>query len=331
MKTLGYKLLGGCVLLAYALTGASVVAIELEKPTANLTEHYDVDVGWGKNFSPDASAAFAGWTNSSMAATFAGLPQVGQPKPQTAYLLALTNSSDGRFNGDFSRMVAVSFDVKVQNSASISLNFKSRRGVEWSCRVEGLPANTPTGELVHVTIPLVQGANWSAFPWEINLPDFALDKASICQFGFAIKRNSGSETCTTMNQVVVDNVKLVGPWGALVDNAVPLAWLMEHNLNESDAAGYLTVAPMLFGTTPNCSNSPFLVTIGRDDQGKMAVKWNDYKYVVFDLMESSDLNAGFTSVAGATGLVGLGTGREVQVNDDVTGARFFKVNVHPAQ
>lgn len=325
------KLLSGGVLAACAFLGASAFAVVLEKPTANLTEHYNTNVGWGTSFSPDATAAFAGWTNESIAVNFDGTAELSLPKPQTGYLLAATDSSDGRFIGNYVKMTEVKFDVKVSNSAKLALYFKSTRGVEWRYKVN-LPDNSPVGESMSITVPLSWSTNWSSFQGTSNSPDFAQDKANIYQFGFEVKRNSGGVTCTAMNMVNVDNVKLVGPWDqSLVNNMVPLAWLLENNLTEADADGYSNVASMLFGTQSSSSNAEFVVQIGRDDQGKPVVKWNDNKYVVFDLLETSDLNASFNPVVGAAGLVGTGSGREVKVDDAAPGAHFFKVSVRPAR
>jgi hypothetical protein len=140
------------------------------------------------------------------------------------------------------------------------------------------------------------------------------------------------------NQVVIDNVKLIGPWGnSMVNGVVPMAWLLENNLNESDVVGdvdgdgFSNVAEYLAGTDPHNSNSVFTVEIGRNELGKTVVKWKDNRYVLFDLYESTNLSAGFTAVEGQTGIQGTGSTREVQVEDEASGAHFYKVQIRPAQ
>ena len=330
MKTFGLTILYGAVLMAYALSGAAAMGVDLEKPTANLTEHYNTPSGWVGGLSP-AVLASAGWTNEALMAKFQGLP-LGVDLPQKAYLIGLTNSSDGRCSGDFSKIESVSCDVQVQNSPKLVLYFKSTRGVEWRCPFRGVPNNMISGEWVRVNMPLTQNTNWYSLQTVIeNSPDFAQDKAGICEFGFEVYRNAGTDYMLE-KLAKVDNVKLIGPWGQpLINNAIPLAWLMENNLSEADAAEYLNVAAMLFGTQPSGSNSAFLIEIGRNALGKTVVKWHDNKYVMFDLLKSSNLNEGFAAVEGETGVMGTGSGREVQVDDSTSGAHFFKVNVRPAQ
>jgi hypothetical protein len=167
--------------------------------------------------------------------------------------------------------------------------------------------------------------------------DFTADKASVCEFGFEVRRNIGS-TYMDDNQVVIDNVKLIGPWGnSMVNGVVPMAWLLENNLNESDVVGdvdgdgFSNVAEYLAGTDPHNSNSVFTVEIGRNELGKTVVKWKDNRYVLFDLYESTNLSAGFTAVEGQTGIQGTGSTREVQVEDEASGAHFYKVQIRPAQ
>ena len=335
MKTLKIKSVLVC---ACTLSCLTTFALELEKPTANLTEKYNTDAGWLSSMSPSSNSAAAGWTNNVLAAQFKGLAPLSMPSVQKAFLVGVTNSSDGRFSGDFSKIEEVAFDVQVQNSPSLIFYFKSTTGVAWNRVISGLPANTASGEWVHVSVPMTQSAQWYSYVATVGpVADFVADKASICEFGFEVRRNIGS-TYTIDNQVAVDNVMLIGPWGKpLVNGAVPMAWLLENNLNEADAVGdadgdgFSNVAEYLAGTNPNNSNSLFAVEIGRNEQGKTVVKWKDNRYVLFDLFESTNLSAGFTPVEGQTGIQGTGATREVQVDDAAPGAHFYKVQIRPAQ
>ena len=132
-------------------------------------------------------------------------------------------------------------------------------------------------------------------------------------------------------------MKLIGPWGTNLVDGVPVAWALEYGLtnnfntvghDDADGDGYLNVAEFLAGTDPNNSNSFFRVEIGRNEQGNVVVKWKDNKYMKFDLLESADLVT-FSAVPGESSILGVGTQRVVEVNNaDVTGVRFYKVEIH---
>jgi len=345
MKAKKLKTICGCVLMMVTLCGTSAVAAVLEKPTANLSETFDVNPGWMSEITGlNKTKVSAGWTNSAMGANFKGWSIGSQVPSQSAWLVGATNSSDGRFSGDFSKIESVSFDVQVQNSAPLNFFFKSTTGVQWNRRISDLPANTASGEWVRVTIPLsvdpLTGDRIWYATWVIPglTPDFSTDIASVERFGFEVQRND-SATYASDSMVLVDNVRLIGPWdnqANWVGGIIPLAWLLDNKLTEADVYGdsdgdrFSNVAEFLTGTDPRDSNSFFRIEIGRNEQGKTVVKWNDNKYVQFDLFESFDLSAGFTPAV--TGIMGMGTAkREMQVDDAVSGPHFFKVEVRPAQ
>lgn len=341
MKMEKFKTVCACVLTTMVFCSTSVVAVVLEKPTANLTEPFDVNPGWvGEVSGINLSKASAGWTNSAMGAKFRGWSVGADVPSQSGWLIGETNSSDGRFSGDFSKIESVEFDVKVQNSAPLSFFFKSTTGVQWSRLVTSLPANTPTGESVRVSIPLSVDENWLPMVLLPGLtPDFSVDIANVERFGFKVQRNN-SATYMLDSMASVDNVTLVGPWdnkANWVDGRVPLAWLLDNKLTEADVVGdwdqdgFSNAAEFLAGTDPRDTNSFFRIEIGRNDLGKTVLKWKDNKYVTFDVLESTDLRDGFNQVV-ATGVMGTGTTkREMQVDDTVPGSHFYKVEIRPAQ
>lgn len=333
--------LAGCMLVAMVLSCTSSFGAVLEKPTANLTEPYDSAAGWQSGvYGITTNKASAGWTDSAMVAKFIGWPVGSLVPSQNAQLVAVTNSSDGRFSGDFSKIDAVSFDVQIQNSAPLIFFFKSTTGVCWKRRITELPSNTATGEVVRVIVPLAWSQEWWSFVAEQGSPDFAVDKASVSQFGFEVERND-SATYSSDSMLLVDNVRLIGPWdnqSNWVSESVPLAWLLDNNLGEADVYGnadgdaFSNAAEFLAGTDPNDSNSFFRVEIGYNDQGRTVLKWKDNKYVQFDVLETSDLRAGFAPRPGAVGIKGVGTEkREMPVDEAGVGARFFKIEIRPAE
>lgn len=330
-------------LMVIVLSASLAMALDLEKPAANLTEKWNSDAGWGVGFSPNANSASAGWTNYSLAAKFQGV--TGMPHAQNALLMGLATSSDGRYSGDFSKIDEVSFDVSIQNSPKLIFYFKSATGVSWKRTITGLPTSTVPGQSVNVVVKLTQDPSWYSYITdEVQVPDYIADKASVVEVGFEVQRNIGT-TYTAYNDVNVDNFKLIGKWGQpyvnnfgeLDPNGVPLAWLIENNLStgtnalDTDGDGFTNVAEFLAGTDPNDSSSYFRIEIARNDQGKSVVRWKDNRFVLFDLLESTDLNAPFTAVSGAVAIRGVGSAskQEVLVDDSGEGARFYKVQVRP--
>jgi hypothetical protein len=330
-------------LLMGVLSANLAIALDLEKPTANLTEKWNSDAGWVANFSPNADSASAGWTNYLLAAKFQGL--VGMPHAQNALLMGLPTSSDGRYSGNFGKIDEVSFDVSIQNSPKLIFYFKSATGVSWKRRISGLPESTTLGQSTNVVVKLTQDPGWYSYiTAEDQVPDYVADKASVVEVGFEVQRNIGT-AYTAYNDVNVDNFKLIGKWGQpyvnrfgeLDPNGVPMAWLLENNMStgtnavDSDGDGFSIIAEFLAGTDPNDSNSFFRIEIGKNAQGKALVKWKDNKFVLFDLLESTDLNLPFTGVTGAVAIQGTGSAskHEVLVDDSGVGAHFYKVQVRP--
>lgn len=314
---------------AMAVIASRGVALELGKPTANLTEKWSDAAGWTSNFSPDASLASAGWTNETLGAVFQGLPAMSLPSPQKVYLVATTNASGGRFSGDFSKIDSVEFDISIINSPSVVFYFKSATGVTWNRKITNSDVNTTSGQWSHVCVAFKYGTNWNSYVSSNQVPNFDTDKILVDEVGFRITRDIGV-TMTANNNAVIDNLKLVGPYPMVSEtDSPPIAWLMENNISsndiDTDHDGYSNMQEFLAGTDPNNSNDFFRVEIGHNNVGKPVLKWKNSNYKAFDVMQSSDLSLGFTVVTNEAKVVGAN--REMEVNSDSSQVRFYRVGV----
>jgi hypothetical protein len=173
---------------------------------------------------------------------------------------------------------------------------------------------------------------WSS-PNGRTAADFSADIKNVVEIGFSTLRTGDGNYAQLFE---ADNVKLIGPWGNVTVDGVPLAWAFEYGLtnnfdsagrDDADHDGFNNMAEFLAGTNPNDSNSFFRVEIGRNEQGRLVVKWNDNKDMMFTLFESTNLVT-FEPVVGAVSIKGIGQQRTVDVSGaDVTGVRFYKVQI----
>lgn len=321
----------GAALLAIA--GMPAMGVELDKPTANLSERFSTDAGWTAYA---VSGATAGWTSNECVLAQYPLLAPSSYLTQTAKLKAGTIASGGIFSGDFSRMEAVSVDVKQQGLViAPAFYFISGSGVKWSLALDTVPG-LASGVWSQVVRPLAFDADhskcWSA-PSGRTQAEFAADITNVVEIGFSTTRVGNDYLAQT---VEFDNVKLIGPWGTNLVDGVAYAWALEYGLTNNletvgsddvDKDGFTNMAEFLAGTDPNNSNDFFRVDIGRDALGKVVVKWKDNKYMKFSLLQSTDL-VNFADVPGEKDIPGLGVQRAVEVNDaPVTGARFYKVKI----
>lgn len=328
-KSFKYKV----VTILCAVPLAMAFGVDLEKPTANLTEKFADRAGWTTNV--DAGVA-AGWTtNQDLTVQFPSRIASAY-LPQIASFRCDTNASGGRFSGDFSLMESLSFDVTTTNlQETPAMYFVGASGTKWRLAV-AVPQNTG-GQRQTILVPLTFNDDpvkcWSSDAVRTSSDDFSADKRDVKEIGFETLRTGNGNFA---QKFVVDNVKLLGPWSTNLVDGVPLAWALEYGLtnnpgevgrSDTDGDGFTNVAEFLAGTDPNNSSDYFRVDIGVDESGRTVVKWKDNKYMKFDLLESSDLVT-FSAVPDKTDIQGVGTQQVVEVNSaGVVGARFYKVQI----
>ena len=309
----------------------NVFAFDLEKPTANLTEKWTTNsAGW------NVSGALSGWTNGAMKVGF----PVDTSETGSGFLLSgNTNASSGAFAGDYQSKAidAVSFMAKaVDLTITPVFYFKTSSGTRtWRTKLtSGLGSDWKTN-----VVPFTYTTNWWTSMGNNNESCFVSDKANIGEVGFELTR--GTEPATTNAQeFVVDNLKLVGPWGGpYVTNGttvgVSLAWVLENgltndlstiNTDDNDGDHFNNLAEYLAGTDPNDSSSYFRIEIVRNESGQMVVRWLGNKYVTFDLLEASSLSDPAPFTPKMTNITAI-TSQEVVVGDDGARSKFYKVEI----
>lgn len=331
MKKIQGVILG---LLALVVWSGNLPAetIALEAPVANLTEKW---TDGSQNWVPSDSLSC--WTNQSMALRC----NVGDGFPYESDIIGSSNASSGYFVGNFAKIEAVSFDAIPESfSYKPYFYFIPRSRHVWRIPFDSALSGHPNGVPVNVVIPFAYSANWEGSIKFDTPADFAADSADIIAIGFAFQRTPNDVTAA---QLAIDNLKLVGVWGGPFtsgQNPVPVAWLMEQGLpttnldtigtDDSDGDGRCNSAEFLAGTDPTNSASYFVVSIERDANGKMALKWKNNKYasVSYDVLESSDLTDPVSFVATATNIQASATQVTTNVEQQGVGSRFYKVKIH---
>ena len=310
-------------------------AVVLDTPTANLTERWiSSDAGWVVKDTTTLAIRPVVWTNGTVGVKFAVRASDSFPAQESVDISGAGTASSGRFVGDYNlrKIESVSFDIQTVNLIQKpSLYFVSSSSNTWYYKLSDIPSNT-VGNGVSKVVPLMFSDAWRTYSSASyrTAENFELDKAHVIEIGIGAERY-----VWPAQQVAIDNLKLIGPWGQPFTNNVPLAWLMENNLAASDVDtdgdGFSNASEYLAGTNPNDSNSFFVVKIGKNALGKTVVTWNENKYVWFDLMQTTNLGDpnSFAAVANAADLSGSGTQREVEVDDTGSGVKFFKVVIKP--
>jgi len=321
------------MLCAFAVSYGNADAVDA--PTANLTERWtSSDAGWVIKDAVTATTKPVVWTNGSVGVKFVARGINDFPTPELVGVSGTGSASSGRFVGDYNLkgIESVSFDIITVNLLRKPTYYFISGANKWFFTLSDVPETTGSNG-VSKTIPFVYSSAWkssagSSYATAVN---FEADKANVSEIGIGAERYLYPE-----QSLFVYNMKLIGPWGGpLASNNVPVAWLLENNIQESavdtDGDGFSNVAEYLAGTNPNDSNSFFSVKIKRNDLGKIVVTWNENKYVWFDLMQTTNLSDpnSFSAVSNATDLPGSGAVREVEVDDSGAGVKFFKIVIKP--
>lgn len=309
----------------------------LDTPTANLTERWiSNDAGWVIKDYVMATTRPVILTNDTIGVTFASRNPTDFPAPEMVGVSGTGAASSGRFVGDYNLrgIESVSFLIRTVNlSKCPTFYFKSASGKKWYVNLDDIPFTTGSSGVSKV-VALVFSADWktSSSSSYLTLANFESDKGSVVEIGIGVERFT-----ELAQQVSIDNLKLIGPWGGpYTDKNVSVAWLLENNVtasaSDSDGDGFSDVSEYMAGTDPNNSNSFFRVEIGRNASGKTVVKWTENKYLYFDLMQTTNLMdvASFETVSNATDLPGSGAIREIVVNDSEAGVKFYKVVIKPS-
>lgn len=315
------------VLSCAVMTDCFAQLSALDKPAANLSERWTTNSsGWS------ASDSLCGWTNGELAIK-CQLQAVGDGFGKTLTLVAKPGASGDIFFGDYSKIEAVSFDVKqIDMTISPFFYFKSPSGGKWSLPFLGYCVN---GQKINITIPLGYSSSWKGYSGSDAEMYFNSDKTNICEVGFEFWRGPND---LKAQQFLVDNMKLVGPWGGPWSNGVPLAWVMESGLtnnfataglDDNDGDKFTNAAEFLAGTDPLNSSSNFKIEIARNSEGKLVVKWHGNTGVNFELQEANSLGSDGvfepkTNIAPTT----IKT-EEVVVGQDESNSKFFKVVITP--
>lgn len=283
-------------------------------PVANLTEKWnDANSGWVKigdgalyydSGAQNVAVKFGSVSPDSPAATFA----------QPGALQAISGSSGGRFVGDYiaSQIESVSFDImRVGLSDKARLVFMGANGNLWQYRFS-LPSGI--SQWAHMSIPFGPTAGWTG-----SGGTFQEAAQSVVELYVRVDRSGITE-----QEVVIDNFKVVGPWGGPTTNGVPQSWMQEYSLGvdqDPDHDGFNNYGEYLAGTDPTDKNSFFTVAISKSGDGSPVLKWGRGNAKQFGLWRSSDLTSGFTKVQ-----TGLAT-NEISVAGTDADAYFYLVEI----
>jgi hypothetical protein len=283
-------------------------------PVANLTEKWnDANSGWVK--SGDGTLYYDG-VDKNLAVKFG---PVSPDSPTSTFakpgaLQAVSGSSDGRFVGDYiaSEIESVSFDImRVGLSDKARLAFTGANGNLWQYRFS-LPSGI--SQWAHINIPFSPTAGWTG-----SGGTFQEAAQSVVELYVRVDRSGITE-----QEVVIDNFKVIGPWGGPMTNGVPQSWMQEYSLGDDqdpDHDGFKNYGEYLAGTDPNDKGSFFTVAISKGGDGTPALKWGRGNAKQFGVWRSSDLTAGFTKVQ--TGL----TTNEVSVAGNDADSYFYLVEI----
>jgi len=327
--------LGVCSLAGFAALPEPALAVS-NTPIANLTERWNTggSDGWAQYITGDNPGS-VDWTNGGPAVAFAALTGASAtPDQDRTYISADTSAAGSRFAGDYTarKISAVTFDIKVSNfSGSLSFYFMSADGYWWQRPID--PTQLPSdGTWGSVTIPIGYDGVWHAKAQSDSLAMMTNDLAAVTEIGVIVSR-----TGLQQETVLVDNFKLIGPWGQIIQSGpqagLSAAWLAEHPLppgkdgaaDDADGDGMSNLAEFTAGTGANDASSVFTLNVGHNADGQTVLQWTPQPFHTYSVLQAPDLAS--SSFAAVAGLQSVATNGEVVVDTTGDGPYYFKVSV----
>ena len=301
-------------------------------PVANLTERWtNGTAGWIRI----TSGVYPATTNlaieQSLALVFTNLNFLSD---SSAGLAATTNSSGGRFIGNYSNSAIdyVVFDVKrigLNNAASFQ--FMATNAHMWTYTFQ-LPVDNDTWE--SRVIPMTYSTDWKK-GGAGTLDVFNVDRSCVSNIRVTV---SWAYPDTSVQQLQIDNFKVVGPWekGPFWADGVPKYWLVENGLtnqegmatNDWDSDGFNNFGEYMAGTDPKDSNSLLRVTINKvASSNAVTLSWPRADYRTYKVLRNTNLTVtSFQQYTGST-YQAVGATNQMTIGGLTNGPKFFKVEV----
>lgn len=246
------------------------------------------------------------------------------------YVIAISNSSDGRFIGNYSTSAIdyAVFDVKrIGLLSNATFQFTATNKHVWGYDFP-LPAATNVWESRQ--IPMSYSTNWKS---SSTTYVFNVDRTCVTNIRIKVTGDGGS---VPVQRLQIDNLKFVGPWekGPLWADGVPKYWLVEYGLpnqegmatNDWDNDGFNNYGEYLAGTDPTNQNSIFKVAIEGSPSNSVAVKWPRADYRLYKIFRSTNLTVAgsFGEYTGVTYQT-FGQTNQATIGCQSNETRFFKI------
>lgn len=297
------------------------------EPIANLTERWtESSQGW---IFTGPSKGTASYTNQALMIRFNSRSPDSPLSQSTdaSDIIGMSTASQGRFAGDYSKIESLSFDVCASNVTSACFYF-GNGGRLWANQFD---VSSSQGKWIHISLPIVF-SSWTFNGGEATADDFAADRRNVTDLYIEVAREMN---CYSAQTLLVDNLKVVGPWTGPFTNGVSIYWIQECGLVGKDADafadpdgdGLSNLGEFLAGSVPTDPSSSFKVSIAQDDQGRTVLRWPHAKGRTFGIWKATDLTAeaGFTKMA--QHIEDQGTDNSLQVDNSESGVVLYRVEI----
>ena len=314
-------------MIAVMSVSGTALATGSYNPIANLTEKWNGGIAnWRSLQSSDALQCVS---NSASLSFQARSMTAGPAMDGSGDVFGDGSASGGRFTGDYvaNGITDVTFDTQRNGlSTNAAFYFVSASGDVWYYNFT-LPA--VVGTWSKQSIPMSYSASWWAPDVTPSADLFNADKRAVVAIGVSSERYG-----VAAQSLLLDNLKLVGPWGQPFVNGISQAWLDENNMvgvtdPDKDHDGCDNLTEFLAGTDPNDPSSYFFVNISKNDSGETVLKWKHEPYRTFNVVATKDLTSvnGFSSIQGASGIQSQSPENSIVVDDKGDGLTFYKVEI----